>query len=314
MAYTGLSRHKLMFGVDAQKNTRLEQIYYETNPQNTLLSTNNPSHVASVFVQDEWHFHSEWRLNISLRHDKHSDFSGVSSPRGALVWQATPRLSLKAILGQAYRFPNAYERFYHDGNVTQSANPNLKPEQIRSRELAASYSIGQGGRIGVSLYDNNIRNMIDQVTDQSGVSTYTNFDKVHAHGIELDTEKRWASGYRLRGSITWQQSKLADGAGLDDSPQRLGKLIAGIPLAYGWTASGEVLGSAARKGSNGPVAGYGIINLKLQSAQSTKFGQISLALYNLGDKRYYAPANAYLTQHAIEQPRRQIMLRYTHGL
>lgn len=314
LAYTGFSQHKLMFGVDTQWNTRVEQIYYETDPRNTILDTNNPSRIVSFFAQDEWRFHPGWLLNTSLRHDKHSDFSGVTSPRAALIWQATPRLSLKAMLGNAYRFPNAYERFYSDGNITQSANPNLKPEQIYSKELSATYRVGQGGRVGLSVYENDIRNLIDPVTDASGVSTYTNLGKVRAHGVELDAEHRWIQGYRLRGSITWQQSRMENGPLLTDSPKWLGKLIASAPLAYGWTASGELFGVAARQGSNGPAPGYGLVNLKLSSVQNAKLGQISLAVYNLANRRYYAPATAYLAQRSVEQPRRQIMLRYTLGL
>ncbi len=312
-AYSGFASHRLMFGVDGQWNTRLEQIYYETSPKNVILDSNEPSRTASAFVQDEWHFLPDWRLNVSLRHDTHSDFDGATSPRAALIWQATPRLALKAIVGKAFRFPNAYERFYSDGDSTQSANPDLKPEEIRTTELAASYSLGQGGRVGVSLYKNTIHDLIDQTTDSNGVATYTNLSKVKAHGVELDAEQRWSNGYRLRGSLTWQQSEMEDGTRLADSPKLLGKLIAEAPLAYGWTSSGEVLGVSSRKGDNGPVAGYGIVNMKLLSPPNPKLGQFSLAAYNLGDRRYYDPANNNLTQAAIEQNRRHFMLRWTLG-
>lgn len=313
LAYTGFAQHKLLFSANAQRNSRVEQIYYETNPHSLILSTNNPSHNSSVSVQDEWRFYPEWRLNLSLRQDKHSEYSAVTSPRVALIWQVTPRFSLKAMAGSAYRVPNAYERFYSDGNVTQSANPSLKPEHIRSKELAAVYSIGQSGRIGASVYDNVIRDLIDQVTDASGVSTFTNLNKVRVHGIELDAENRWSNGYRLRGSISRQQSHLEDGSLLADSPKWLGKFIFSAPVAYGWTASGEALGTSSRFGSNGRAPGYGIVNLKLMSTQDPKRGQVSLAIYNLGDRRYYDPANPYLAQSAVEQSRRQFMLRWMLG-
>ena len=310
LAYSGIANHRLIFGVDAQWNTKVEQLYYETGPKNVILDSNEPSHTQSAFVQDEWNFYPDWRLNVSLRHDKHSDFNGFTSPRAALIWQATPRLSLKAMTGSAYRFPNAYERFYHDGNVTQSANPDLDPEQIRSRELAASYSIGQGGSISVSLYDNKIRDLIDQVTDANGVSTYTNIDKVRAQGIELAAENRWMTGYRMRGSIAWQQSRLEDDSTLADSPKLMGKLIADLPLGHGWAASGELLGLSSRKGSDGDISGYGLVNLKVMSALDPKLGQVSAAVYNAGDRRYYDPANAYLDLHAVEQNRRQFLVRW----
>ena len=271
----------------------------------------SPSRTASFFLQDEWRFRPDWLVNVSLRHDTHSDFSSATSPRLALIWQATPRLTLKGIVGQAYRFPNAFERFYHDGDVTQSANPDLDPERIVSRELAAFYRFGQSGQLGVSVFDNTIIDMIDQITDDQGVSTYANLDKVHAHGVELSAENRWATGYRLRGSIGWQQSRIEGGGSLADSPRLTGKLIAEAPLAAGWTASGELLGLSSRKGYSSDVPGYGIVNLKISSPLVAGLGQFGQAVHNVGDRRYYDPASAYLALRAVEQNRRQVMMRWT---
>lgn len=309
--YGGLSRHRLILGVDAQWNTKVEQRYYEVDPRSVILDSNEPSRTASVFAQDEWVFHPDWRVNVSVRHDKHSDFAGVTSPRAALIWQATPRLNLKAIVGNAYRFPNAYERFYHDGNVTQSANPDIDPERIESRELAADYSFGRGGRFGVSVYDNTINDLIDQVTDANGVATYTNLDKVRAKGVELSAENRWTSGFRLRGSINWQNSRLEDGTTLHDSPRLTGKLIADAPLGGGWTASGEVLGLSSRKGFGGDVPGYGVVNVKVLSPLNPRHGQFSMAVYNAADRRYFSPAGNYLDLRRIEQNGRQVIVRWT---
>jgi iron complex outermembrane receptor protein len=311
LTYGGLTNHRLIVGVDAQWNTKVEQIYYETGPKNVILDSNEPSRTASVFLQDEWRFRPDWLVNVSLRHDTHSDFSSATSPRLALIWQATPRLTLKGIVGQAYRFPNAFERFYHDGDVTQSANPDLDPERIVSRELAAFYRFGQSGQLGISVFDNTIIDMIDQITDDQGVSTYANLDKVHAHGVELSAENRWATGYRLRGSIGWQQSRIEGGGSLADSPRLTGKLIAEAPLAAGWTASGELLGLSSRKGYSGDVPGYGIVNLKISSPLVAGLGQFGLAVHNVGDRRYYDPASAYLALRAVEQNRRQVMMRWT---
>ena len=94
----------------------------------------------------------------------------------------------------------------------------------------------------------------------------------------------------------------------------MGKLVFGAPLPQGWTAAGEALAISSRRSNNESVPGYGIVNLKLMSAQDAKFGQFSLAIYNLGDRRYYDPSTAFLVQNAIEQSRRQFMLRWTLGI
>jgi len=311
LSYTGIARHKLLFGAEVQWNTRLLQRNFDVSPRRTILDNDSPSRTAGFFVQDEWRFAPRWLLNLGLRHDQHSDFAAITSPRLALIHQPTPGLALKAMIGSAYRAPNVYERFYDDGGILQKASPDLKPERIRSAELAADFRLGQNGRAGISVYRNQMRDMIDQVSDPAdGLLVFANQAKVRAQGVEIDAENRWPAGYRLRGSVAWQQSKMADGSTLVNSPHLLGKLIFGMPVAYGWTASGEWLGLSARRSLNGSVAGYGIANLVLASAPVAGIGQFSVGIYNVGDRRYADPASSNFTQDAIEQDRRRFRLRW----
>lgn len=311
LAYAGFAQHKLSAGIEAQWNHRLLQRYFELSPYNSLLETNNPSRTAAFYLQDEWRFHPEWLLNIGVRHDKHNQFSGVTSPRLALIWQATQRLTLKAVSGSAYRVPNAYERFYTDAGASQSANPALQPEYIRTREFSAAYRFGQTGRLGMSFYRNEISDLIDPTETLAGTTMYINQRQVTARGIEIDAENRWENGLRLRGSIAWQRSRMEDGTQLVDSPQRMGKLIASMPVWAGWTASGELLALSHRLGSNGPVSGYGIINASLMSRPDKRYGQFGLSFYNIGDRHYFDPAASSMTQSSILQAGRQVRLRWT---
>jgi outer membrane receptor protein involved in Fe transport len=314
LAYTDIPRHRLLFGIDTQWNTRVEQRYFEIDPRNDILNTNNPSRRVSLFAQDEWRFQPDWLLNVGLRQDRNRDFAAVTSPRVALIWQATQRLSLKAMTGNAYRVPNAYERFYNDGGVSQLGNANLRPEYVSSTELAAAYRFGQSGRVGLSLYRNQMRDLIGPAADSSGVVSYANQNRVNAHGVEIDAENQWSGGYRLRGSIAWQQSRLENGATLVDSPKWMGKLVFGVPVAWGWTASGEWLGLSSRRGDNGPVPGYGIVNLSLSSAPSARLGQFSATIYNVGNRRYFDPTSTSLIQSAIQQDGQQFRLSWTLAL
>ena len=80
---------------------------------------------------------------------------------------------------------------------------------------------------------------------------------------------------------------------------------------FGWTASGELLGVSSRKGDNGSVSGYGVANLSVSSAPAARFGQFSLSIYNLGDKKYDDPTSSYMLHESIEQSGRQFRLRWT---
>ena len=122
-------------GVDAQWNTRVEQQYYEVDSGDMILDTNDTSRTVGLYAQDEWRFHPQWLLNASLRYDKHSDFDAVTSPRAALIWQPTQRLSLKGIVGSSYRTPNAYERFYNDVGASQNANPTSSRRKYPASSL-----------------------------------------------------------------------------------------------------------------------------------------------------------------------------------
>lgn len=311
LSYTAIPSHKLMLGAEAQWNARLLQRNFDVSPRRSILDNDSPSRTLGFFAQDEWRFHPHWLLNLGLRYDKHSDYTAITSPRLALIHQPTERLTLKAMAGSAYRAPNAYERFYDDGGVLQKASPNLRPERIRSTELAADFRIGQAGRAGISVYRNQMHNMIDQVQDPAdSLFFFANQAKVRAKGVEVDAENRWSSGYRLRGSIAWQQSRMNDGSTLVNSPRLLGKLIVGVPLADGWTAGGEWFAVSQRRSLQGSVPGYGVLNLVLSSTTIAGVGQFSLGVYNLGDRSYLDPASSAFVQDAIEQDRRQFRLRW----
>jgi len=160
-----------------------------------------------------------------------------------------------------------------------------------------------------------MREMIDQVSDPAdNLLVFRNQPEVNARGVEIDAENRWSTGYRLRGSVAWQQSRMADGSTLVNSPHLLGKLIFGAPLAYGWTAGAEWLGVSERRSLNGSVAGYGVANLVVSSAPAARVGQFSLGVYNLADRRYLDPASSAFVRDAVEQDRRQFRLRWALAL
>lgn len=304
--------HKLMLGLETQWNTLLEQRNFDLAPATTYLDNNHPSHTYGVFAQDEWRLSKQWLLNLGLRYDKHSDYAGITSPRVALIYQASEDATLKAMVGNAYRAPNAYERFYDDGGVLQKANPALQPEYIHSAELAADFRVGQGGRTGIRLYRNDMRNMIDQVTDPAdGLLVFVNQSSAQTQGIELDAEKHWPSGQRVRASLSRQWSSAADGSELGNSPQWLGKLVFAQPVTAGWTVAGEWQAMSERRALAGNVAGHGVLNLTLTSAPLPGLGEFTLGVYNAGDVLYRDPTSSGFVQNALAQDGRQFRLSWT---
>lgn len=309
---TTLPAHKLMFGMESQWNTRLEQRNFDIAPTASYLESQRSSNTFGVFVQDEWRWSNQWLINLGVRYDKHSDHAAMTSPRAALIYQPVDNATLKAMVGSAYRAPNAYERFYDDGGALQKANPELMPERIRSVELAADFRVSQGERMGVSVYRYDMRDLIDQVIDPvDGLAVFANQANAQTRGIELDAEKHWPGGYRLRASLSRQWSSAQDGKELNNSPQLLGKVVFSLPLLAGWSATGQWNAMSERRALTGRVAGYGVLNLTLTSAPMVGLGTWMMGIYNVGDRRYLDPASSAFVQDALAQDGRQFRLNWT---
>lgn len=312
---TTLPAHKLMLGIETQWNTLLEQRNFDVLPATNYLDSNLTSNTLGVFVQDEWRLSPQWLLNLGLRNDKHSDYSAITSPRAALIYQPSEGSTLKAIVGSAYRAPNAYERFYDDGGALQKANPALLPERIHSVELAADFQVGQTTRFGVNIYQNDVQDLIDQVLDPAdGLLVFSNQSHVQTHGIEFHAERRWTDGSHTRGSLSRQWSRGADGLELGNSPQWLGKLVLGLPMVAGWTLGAEWQGMSERRSLAGLVPGFGVMNVTLTSRRLLGGGEIALGVYNVGDRKYLDPASSAFTQDALVQDGRQFRLRWSMPL
>lgn len=304
--------HKLMLGIETQWNTLVKQRNFDVSPATSYLDINHPSHTFGVFVQDEWRLSRQWLLNLGVRYDKHSDYPAINSPRAALIYQPNDEATLKVLLGNAYRAPNAYERYYDDGGVLQKANPALRPERIRSAELVADFRVAQGGRFGLSLYRNVVRDMIDQVVDPADdLVVFTNQPSLQTRGIELDAEKRWPSGQRMRASLSRQWSRAADGSELENSPQWLGKVVLGVPLGAGWTFATDWQGMSDRRSLVGRVPGFGVFNMTLSCEPGGGWGKFALGVHNVADRRYLDPASSAFAQDALAQDGRQFRLRWT---
>ena len=92
-----------MVGLEAQKNARVEQQTLDVaTPANNLLIT-APGRRIGVYAQDELRIADTLTATLGLRVD-HDNVTGTqASPRAALIWQAAPASTLKALYGRAHR-------------------------------------------------------------------------------------------------------------------------------------------------------------------------------------------------------------------
>jgi outer membrane receptor protein involved in Fe transport len=316
LVYTALSRHKLMVGLELQDNTRIEQqILDVANPANDLVIVSSGVRTG-LYAQDEWRITDTLTATLGLRLDRNSNTNTgtAANPRVALIWQAAPATTLKALYGRAHRAPNAFERDYSDG-LAQVANPALKGERIDTLELVADQRVGRELNLRASAYQWRMRDLVVLGIDPvSSLAQYQSGDGVKTKGLELSADKTWDWGGRLRGSLSLQQVRDASSAKLPNSPQLLGKLnfsaplpVAGLRLGY------ELQYDSQRRTIDGSEAdGYAVSNLHLSTNRLAKGLEVGLGIRNLFDKRYAHPGADTNWQNTLEQDGRSVRLHATY--
>lgn len=312
LTWTGWRKHRLLAGVEARSYMRMEQRNFDLDPRIDYTDDRHRGRTAAIFVQDEWRIAPGWLANLGLRIDSQSTAPSIVSPRGALIWHPRDDVTVKLMGGRAFRAPNDYERHYDDSGATQKGNPDLKPERIRTRELALDYTPTPTLRLGLGHYQYTLRDLIDQETDPAdGLLVFRNRDQLSARGWETDVETLLAGGWRVRGSLAWQSITQPGGEAVN-SPRRLGKLLVDGPVAaLGATLGINLQAVGPRRSLLGSVAGYVTGNLVLRQAHQRRYGRWSLGIYNLGGTRYRDPLGPEVAPiDSLERDGRQWRLRW----
>lgn len=313
---TALAAHKLMAGLEAQDNTHVDQAVQDAaNPANDRL-IQSPGFRVGLYVQDEWRVCETLTATLGLRLDRNNLTGTQASPRAALIWQAGPATTLKALYGRAHRAPNANERDYDDG-VAQVANPALGGETIDTLELVADHRVGPQLQLRAAAYQWAMRDLITLGIDgASGLTQYQSGAQVKAHGLELSADQGWAWGARLRSSLSAQATRHAGGRGLINSPQLLGKINLSAPLPWAGLRAGYELRYDSRRLSldGSLLGGYALSNLELSTSALAPGLALSLGLYNLFDKTYAHPGSENNWQNALGQDGRSLRVKASYRL
>ena len=312
---TALANHKLMIGLEAQNNRRVDQAVLYTGGAASDIRIPLSGYRVGVFAQDEWRISPTLSATLGLRLDRDKGAQKKASPRLALIWEATPDSTLKGLVGTAHRAPNAYEKYYNDG-VSAVSNPALTGETIATRELVIDHRAAEDLGLRASVYRWNMRDLIVQGIDPvSGLSQFQSGGDVRSRGVELSAEKAWRSGARLRGSVAFQKASHASGGELPNSPRVMGRAEfsgalpgTGLRLGYELQYDGKRLSLDGTR-----LGGYAISNLNLSSTALAPGVDLSVRIVNLFDKRYSVPGASTNWQNAFEQDGRSLSVKIVFG-
>jgi outer membrane receptor protein involved in Fe transport len=307
---TAAAHHKLMIGLETQDNARTDQsALYVADPASNI-DISRSGYRVGVYAQDEWRIKEPLLATIGLRIDRNNRTGTEASPRAALIWQARPSSTLKALYGRAHRAPNSFERDYEDG-LAQVANPALKGERIETLEFVVDHLVGKDLAFRGSVYQWTMHNLITLGVDPlSQLAQFLSGERVRARGLEFSGDKTFASSARIRGSVSTQDVTYATGVGLINSPKVLGKFNVSVPLARsGLRAAYELRYDSERLTLDGTrLGGYALSNLNLSTKAVTRGLELSVGVYNLFDRRYDQPLADTNWQNALEQDGRSVQV------
>lgn len=176
------------------------------------ISTNTSKalrNVNAVFAQDQWKFAQAWDMTIGIRQDRYSDFGNKTTPRLALAWQQGD-LILRGGYGKGFKAPSLltmYMKSIRRGQFLIRGNPNLKPEESASSELAATYLLTRG-RVEVVAHSSDIKNLIVSYRNGScgpgcTYSDYKNEDQVKIKGVETALIWQGTDAIRFDGGVDY---------------------------------------------------------------------------------------------------------------
>jgi iron complex outermembrane receptor protein len=312
------------------------------------LSSNSygKTQTAAVYLQDAWQFAPAWKLVAGGRLEHWKAFDGSNynaananpykqlnyldrsstdfSPKLALSFQASADWALRGAYGKGVRYPTVAEMFqtYTDATGAKVNDPNLKPEQVNSIELAAERALANG-LLRVSLFHEDKRDALISQTDTVSVpgktiSSIQNVDEVRTNGVEtaLETSDLWIRGFDLNGSVTYVDSTIVRDSrnpGLEGTDQPripqwratvVGTYHASDRLSYSlsYRYSGpqhNALYNTTTKQYNdvnpdvyGAVSSYSVFDAKLLYKLAKQW-TAALGVNNIGNYKYYVNPNPY---------------------
>ena len=229
-AMRAFASHRVTLGSEWNHTIKARQRNFDLSPYLLYGDVTTDGDNVGLYAQDEFAITRTLTLNAGVRYDWYSTFGDTVNPRVGVIFSPREWTTFKALYGQAFRAPNAYEFDYVAPGY--AANHNLTPERIRSAELVWEQGLARDYRLTLSAFYNDLRDLISQREDAvSGDLYFVNTDQVSARGTEVEIEAVWQNGWRARVSYTFVEARDEQtGAHLSNSPRHLGKFNGVAPL------------------------------------------------------------------------------------
>lgn len=214
--------HYIIAGVDTHYD------YVNGIPDTVLYGEHNAFNIG-FFAQDEIHISEKLQLTAGLRYDNYRivdafDESNLS-PKIALLYKQTNKLSFRALFAQAYRTPSMAERyikFEQGGGLRFLPNPDLQSEKLNtSLEIGTKWQATERLQFNIAAFYNRYNNLISyqQISNFGELLTYKviNLKKALMQGVEFEFGYKNQHGSNVQFGYTYLDARDISEGRLNDN-------------------------------------------------------------------------------------------------
>lgn len=206
-------KHSVIFGVGLTHES-LDRTYFDNKPV---------FNAPYIYVQYDVHPIKKINIIAGARYDAHNKYAAQFSPKLAVRYELTKKLSVKSSIGYGYKAPDFRQLYFNFTNPSvgytvlgynlvateipilqnegilsgvlvslDEFNDNLKPESSINYNFGVDYRLNNQLKFSVNLFRNNIKNLIDtQViankTNGQNIFSYYNANNVYTQGLEFNS-------------------------------------------------------------------------------------------------------------------------------
>jgi outer membrane receptor protein involved in Fe transport len=136
----------------------------------------------------------------------------VVSPRGALLYRISDRVSVWGDVGWGFRAPTLNElyRQFSVGLTRTLANENLSPERLFGGEAGVRLEATRNVSVRSTWYDNSVKDPVSNVTIGTNLQQRQNLGRTRIRGWQNDVELRMGSTVRVAAGYLFNNAKVTE--------------------------------------------------------------------------------------------------------
>jgi outer membrane receptor for ferrienterochelin and colicins len=304
----------LTVGTSVRFDLRALMQNFDVAPTNQqFLSTDKPDKQFAIFAQDEYALTPKWNLNLGVRFDYSAYQRNDVSPRGALIYQPSAKVSYKFLYGRAFRNPSPFELFYTNG-FSNLGNASARAEKAQTFEFDIERKLTRKLNVQVSAYRWGLGNLLVAVYTPSGLLQYQNAADIHASGVELELSGHPAPWLEFVTSWAVQRAVYsAPNYPLANSPGQIGKLHFSVPLftnRFSFASGMQFMGSRQTDGG-ATLPPLFLADVTIASKRLAGNMRMQAGVRNAFGAKYSDPIALDARYDTMPQPGRSVFLTLT---